>query len=40
MIRHGEPTFQSDSWVVSAQYWRVNSGSISARHSFSAVVRM
>ena len=40
MIRHGAPGFHSHSCHVSAQYWRVNSGSISACHSFSGVVRM
>ena len=40
MIFQSDPTFQSETWCVPAQYWRVNSGSMSAVQSFSGVVRM
>ena len=40
MMRQAAPCFHSHSCQVSAQYWRVNSGSISACQSFSGVVRM
>jgi hypothetical protein len=40
MMRQGEPGFQSESCQVPAQYCLVNSGSVSARYSFSAVVRI
>jgi len=34
------PFFHSDSWVVPTQYFFVNSGLVSASHSFSEVVRI
>jgi len=40
MMRQAAPCFHSHSWKVPAQYWRVNSASVSARQSFSGVVRM
>jgi hypothetical protein len=40
LIFQAAPGVHSDSCHVAAQYWRVNSGSINARHSFSGVVRM
>ncbi len=39
-IRQGEPALKSDSRCIPNQYWRWNSGVVSASHSFSGVVLM
>jgi len=40
MCSHLEPFFQSETFSMPAQYWRVNSGLVMAVHSFFGVVRM
>ena len=37
---HFEPRSQSDTFVISPQYWRVNSGLVMAAHSFLGVVQI
>src|SRR5438874_191076 len=40
MCSHFDPFFQSETFSMPAQYWRVNSGSVIASHNFFGVVRM
>ena len=37
---HFDPCFQSDTFALPPQYWRVNSGLLMASHIFSGVERM